>query len=102
MSMRRLICSLTLTLLAVLLLDGLQAAQEFKSELAPGQMIGGPFTPTVVSGKRLNLLRESVKKELAAKKAPAEKVEEELQHYEEFPLSPVSEFALMPVVAIFI
>jgi hypothetical protein len=104
MSMRRLICLLTLTLLAVLLLDGLQAAQEFKSELAPGQMTGGPFTPTVVSGKRLNLLRQSIKKELEDQKPPAsaEKVAEALKYYEEFPHSPVTEFNNLPVVGIFI
>jgi hypothetical protein len=102
MSMRRIICLLTVTLVAVLLLDGVQAAQEPKPGLAPGQMISGPFLPTVVSGNRLNTLRALLKKELQEKKAPAEQVEEALKHYEEFPHSPVTEFGLKPVAAIFI
>jgi hypothetical protein len=75
-------------------------------------MIGSPFTPIVVSGKRIHTLREAVKKEFADTnkkltdmgQAPlkAEKLEEELKRYEEFPHSPVSEFGLLPVVAVFI
>jgi hypothetical protein len=102
MSMRCLIALLTLTLMTMLLRDDVRGAQGFKSGLENGQMIGGPFLPTVVSGKRLNLLRDSVTRELKQKNAPAEKVEEALKHYEEFPHSPVSEFSLGPVVAIFV
>jgi hypothetical protein len=52
MSMRRLICCLTATVAAVLILSDLRAAQEFKSGLAPGRMIGGPFLPYNVNGKK--------------------------------------------------
>src|SRR3954452_20256760 len=102
--MRRVIGLLTCTLLAVLTLDDVRGAQEFKSGPAPGRMMSGPFLPTVVSGKRMTLLRQSIKKELEneKEKASPEKVAEALKHYEAFPHSPVSEFSLMPVVAVFI
>jgi len=100
--MRFVICLLTSTLVAALILGDVQGAQEFKSGPAVGRMISGPFLPTVVSGKRLSLLRQSIKKELEGEKTPAEKVEEALKHYEAFPHSPVSEFSLMPVAAVFV
>jgi hypothetical protein len=100
--MRRFICLLTVTVMAVLLLDDVRGAQGFKSGLEPGQMTPGPFLPTVVSGKHLNTLRTLLKKELEAKKAPAEQVDEALKQYDEFPHSPVTEFSNNPVVAIFI
>ena len=110
--MRHLVALLILPLVALLLLDGLLGAQGPTSKLKPGSMIGNPFTPIVVSGKRIQTLREALKKELDdtnkkrtdAGQAPLkdEKIKEAFQRYQEFPHSPVSEFALLPVVAVFI
>ena len=50
--MRRLICCFTVTLVSVLILGDLRAAQEFKSGLAPGRMIGGSFLPYNVNGTK--------------------------------------------------
>jgi hypothetical protein len=76
----------------------------------PKQLVGGPFLPTVVSGKRLNELREGVRKTIAkrladSKLSPEQKdkvLKEALARYAEYPLSPITEFGTGPVVGIFI
>jgi hypothetical protein len=101
--MRCLITLSTATMAALLILPDLPAAQEpFKSGLEKGRLIGGPFLPSVVSGKRLTLLREFVKKDLEKRKAPPELAERELKRLEDVPYDPVTEFGNHPVVGVFI
>jgi hypothetical protein len=112
--MRRTLPLLVCTLAAGLLLQDLSApAQSPKSDPAP-KLIGGPFLATVVSGKRIKALRESIKeqlekqfeKQLEDKAISREKVDAEIkeavEYYNEFPHDPVTEFGLNPVVGIFV
>jgi hypothetical protein len=88
----------------VLLLQDLPAAQkqEFKSGLEPGRLIGGPFLPRVVSGKRIRALREFLKNQLTEQKAPPEVIEQALKQYDDFPHDAVTAFGNNPVLGVFI
>ncbi len=102
--MRRAIPLTTATLLAVLLLQDLPAAQkqDFKSGLEPGRLIGGPFLANVVSGKRIRALREFLKNEMKKREEPPDAIEKALKRYDDIPGSPVTEFGNHPVVGVFI
>jgi hypothetical protein len=102
--MRHTIPLSTAALVAILLLQDLPAAQkqEFKSGLEPGRLIGGPFLPSVVSGKRLRALREFAKKQLQKQNEPPEVIERALKQYDDFPHDPVTEFGNDPVLGVFI